>query len=130
MSQSMPPQILKLPAHKGKEQSWTHHLKQKNWLVSFAAGRLKCQDANSKSEIYKMQRLSYGNCRSMLAYDGTMECFFADLRLGAFGAATISIPDFPLQAHYGACIQTTRQQQRREFHVVMDYACSHGGPIV
>ena len=56
-----------------------------------------------------MQRLSHGNCSSMAyAYDGTMECFFADLRLGAFGAATISIPDFPLQAHYGACIQTKR----------------------
>ena len=38
MSQSMPPQIT-LPAHKGKEQSWTHHLKQKSFclLCSFLA---------------------------------------------------------------------------------------------
>ena len=50
-----------------------------------------------------------------MAHDGTMEDFFADLRLGAFGATTISIPDFPLQAHYSACIQTTTQQHGREF---------------
>jgi hypothetical protein len=48
-----------------------------------------------------------------MAFDGTMECFIADLRLGAFGAATISIPDFPLQAHYGACIQTKRDSTVR-----------------